>query len=67
MEISTFQPADKFRRLTELSAEYAAKGEFQEAVRLLNRAMEVKPPNLPIGDEVKALQQRLKAERKASP
>ena len=61
-EVSKLGPAEKFKRLMEIAAEHASKAEFQAGVKAFNRAMETKPPEVPVTEEIKDLLRLLKTE-----
>jgi hypothetical protein len=54
----------RFHRLIESAAHLATNAEFQAGIRMFNQAMEVKPADLPLSDEIKELQATLAAQNK---
>lgn len=56
--------AARFHRLIESAAHLAKNAEFQAGIRMFNQAMEAKPADLPISNEIKELQATLAAQNK---
>jgi tetratricopeptide (TPR) repeat protein len=61
-EAAQLDPVHAFDRLIALAEDYLAKGDFQGAIRAYNRAMAMKPPELPISERVRQLQIALRGQ-----
>jgi RNA polymerase sigma factor (sigma-70 family) len=61
-EASRLDAVAQFERLIAAAEDYLAKAEFQMAIRTFNRALQLKPADLPVSDRVKTLQAALMAQ-----